>query len=130
MDIDRTNYTTGSPWETKVGYSRAVKIGPVLEISGTTSVRDGEILHKGDAYRQSLEIILIAQEVLETAGASLADVIRTRMYVTNIADWEAVGKAHSEAFSEINPATTLVEVSNFVNPDMLVEIEFTAYLTD
>ena len=130
MSTERTNYTTGSPWESKVGYSRAVKIGPVLEISGTTSVREGEILHKGDAYRQALEIILIAQEVLEVAGASLADVIRTRMYVTKIADWEAVGKAHSEAFSDINPATTLVEVSNFVNPDMLVEIEFTAYLTD
>ena len=130
MSTERTNYTTGSPWESKVGYSRAVKIGPVLEISGTTSVREGEILHKSDAYRQALEIILIAQEVLEVAGASLADVIRTRMYVTKIADWEAVGKAHSEAFSDINPATTLVEVSNFVNPDMLVEIEFTAYLTD
>ena len=130
MSIERTNYTTGSPWESKVGYSRAVKIGPVLEISGTTSVREGEILHKGDAYRQALEIMLIAQEVLETAGASLADVIRTRMYVSNIADWEAVGKAHSEAFIEIGPATTLLEVSNFVNPDILVEIEFTAYLTD
>lgn len=130
MSTDRVNYTTGSPWENRVGYSRAVKIGPVLEISGTTSVRDGEIKHVGDAYRQALEIILIAQEVLETANASLADVIRTRMYVKNIADWEAVGKAHNEAFSEINPATTLVEISNFVNPDMLVEIEFTAYLPE
>lgn len=128
--MERTNYTTGSKWEPIVGYSRAVKIGHLIEVSGTTSSRDGVIVHGGDAYRQMLEIILIAQEVLEAAGSSLADVIRTRIYVTDISKWEEVGKAHGEAFGEINPATTMVEVSGLVDPDMLVEVEFTAYICD
>lgn len=127
--MERTNFTTNSKWEPIVGYSRAVKIGNLIEVSGTTSFRDGTVIHSGDAYRQTLEIILIAQQVLEAAGASLADVIRTRMYVTDIAKWKEVGKAHGQAFAEINPATTMVEVSGLVDPDMLVEIEFTAYIS-
>lgn len=111
-----------------MGYSRAV-IDDRVEVSGTTSVIDGVVAHKGDAYLQSKTIIDIAAAALQEAGSSLSHVIRTRMYVKNIADWEKVGKAHAEAFREVKPATTLVEVSGFVDPEMLVEIEFTAYLS-
>jgi len=125
----RQNYTTGAKWESIVGYCRAVKIGNTIEVSGTTSVKDGSVLHPNDAYQQAKHIISIAQGVLEQAGASLKDVVRTRMYVTKISDWEAVGKAHGEAFNDIKPATTLVEVSALIDPEMLVEIEFTAILS-
>ena len=128
--MQRKNYTTGAKWEDIVGYCRAVQVGNILEVSGTTAARDGEILHKGDAYKQTKEIINIAKGVIEKAGGSLADVIRTRVYVTNISDWEAVGKAHGEAFIDIKPASTMVEVSGLVDPDMLVEIEFSVYLRD
>lgn len=126
--MNRKNYTTGAKWENIVGYSRAVRIGNVLEIAGTTSVRDGQLVHPDDAYAQAKEIISIAEGVLAEAGGSLNDIVRTRIYVTNIKDWEKVGKAHGEAFASIKPATTLVEVSGLVDPKMLVEIEFTAYL--
>jgi len=128
--LKRENFKSGAQWEEIVGYSRAVKIGNVLEVSGTTSVREGEIVHKNDAYLQAKEIITIADEYIQKAGGSLSDVVRTRMYVTDIKDWEKGGKAHGEAFKDIKPVTTLVEVSGFVDPDMLVEIEFTAYLRD
>jgi enamine deaminase RidA (YjgF/YER057c/UK114 family) len=126
----RTNYSTGAKWESIVGYSRAVRIGNVIEIAGTTSVVDGQFVHEGDAYNQTKTIIEIAEKVLNQAGAALTDVIRTRMYVTRISDWEAVGRAHGEAFGEIRPATTLVEVKGLVDDRMLVEIEFTAYLSE
>ena len=125
----RNNYSSGAKWEDIVGYSRAVKVGNLIEIAGTTSVIDGELAFEGDAYNQTKTIIKIAEKALHQAGATLDDVIRTRMFVTNINDWEAVGKAHGEAFAKIKPATTLVEVKGFVDPKMLVEIEFTAYLT-
>lgn len=128
--MKRENFKSGARWEEIVGYCRAVKIGNVIEVSGTTSVRNGAIIHKDDAYLQAKEIISIAEKYIQKAGGSLSDVVRTRTYVTNIEDWEKVGKAHGEAFQDIMPATTLVEVSKLVDPDMLVEIEFTAYLRD
>lgn len=125
---ERKNYSSGAPWESIVGYSRAVQVGNLIELSGTTAVRNGLPVHPNDAYLQAKEIFAIAKETLEKAGASFSDVVRTRMYVTNIKDWEAVGKAHGEVFESIRPATTLVEVSAFVDPAMLVEIEFSAII--
>ncbi|MDA8693354.1 RidA family protein [Saprospiraceae bacterium] len=127
MDV-RKHYSSGATWEDIVGYSRAIKIGNVIEISGTTSVRDGQVLHIGDPYLQAKEIINIAKDVIVQAGGTLSDVVRTRIYVTDINNWEAIGKAHGEFFRDIKPATTLVEVSRLIDADMLVEIEFTAYL--
>lgn len=128
MSKERTNFTSGAPWEDKVGYCRAVRIGNILEISGTTAVKDGKVIHKGDAYLQTKRIMEIASETLAKAGATFSDVIRTRMFLTDINDWELVAKAHGEVFKSIKPATTLVGVSAFVDSAMLVEIEFTAYL--
>ena len=125
---DRKHYTSGAPWENIVGYSRAIKVGQVIEVSGTTSVRDGKVLHVGDPYLQAKEIIKIANDAIIQAGGTLSDVVRTRMYVTDINNWEAISKAHGEFFRDIKPATTLVEVSRLIDSDMLVEIEFTAYL--
>ena len=125
--MKRKNYTTGAPWEDIVGYSRAVQLGPLFEISGTTSVKDGRIVHVNDAYNQTKRIIEIAAEVLQMANLSLSDVIRTRIYVTDISNWDEIGRAHGESFRNIKPASTMVEVSALVDPDMLVEIEFTAY---
>ncbi len=125
---DRQNYTSGAPWEDIVGYSRAVRIGNLLEVSGTTSVRNGNVLHPDSPYLQTKAIIKIAQTVIEKAGGQLSDVIRTRMYVTDISHWEAIAKAYGEVFGDIKPATTMVEVSRLIDADMLVEIEFTAYL--
>lgn len=110
------------------GYCRAVRIGNVIEVSGTTAVKDGKVLHVSDAYSQTKAIIGIAQKALCEAGAELTDVIRTRMYVTDISNWEKVTQAHGEFFRDIKPTTTLVEVSALIDPDMLVEIEFSAYL--
>lgn len=125
--MKRINHTTGAPWEDIVGYSRAVEIGNLFEISGTTSVKDGQIAFVNDPYRQTKRIIEIAECVLEKAGLSLADVIRTRIYVTDISMWEEIGRAHGESFRDIKPASTMLEVSALVDPGMLVEIEFTAY---
>lgn len=124
----RQNFSSGAKWEDIVGYSRAVRVGNVIEVAGTVAARDGVILHKGNAYKQAQEIIKIAEEALAKAGAGLADVVRTRMYVTDHAYWEAVGQAHGEAFMNIKPVTTMLIVSGLVDPEMLVEIEFTAYL--
>lgn len=126
----RYNYSSGAKWEEIVGYSRAVKIGNVVEVSGTTAINNGEVVGKGDAYEQTLFILKKIEAVLETAGSSLQDVVRTRIYVTNIEDWEAVGKAHNHYFNTIKPATTLVEVSNLVSKDFLVEIEVSAVITE
>jgi len=125
----RTNFSSGAIWENTVGYSRAVRVGSMLEVAGTTAVKDGKVLHLGDPYLQTKAVIEIAKNAIEKAGGSLEDVIRTRMFVKDISHWEEIGKAHGEYFKLIKPVTTLVEVSNFVHPDMLVEIEFSAYLT-
>lgn len=124
----RKSYTSGAKWEDKVGYTRAVKIGNLIEVSGTTAMKDGVLVGKDDAYAQAHCIFTILKEAIEGLGGQLEDVIRTRMYVTNIHCWEEVGRAHGEFFKNIKPVTTLVEVSNLIDSDMLVEIEATAVI--
>ncbi len=126
----RKNYSSGSLWEDKVGYSRMVKVGNFIEVAGTTASSGGEIVAVGSAFGQTRFILNKIDGLLKKAGSSLEDVIRTRIYITNIKDWEDVGKAHHIFFSNIKPATTLVEISGLVHPDMLVEIEVTAYTGD
>ena len=123
----RKNISSGAPWEDRVGYSRAVKINNVIEVSGTAPVRGGQVV--GDnAYQQTRVCIEIIQEALEAAGASLDDVVRTRMFVTDISQWEEIGRAHGEFFSQIKPATAMVEVSRLIDPKMMIEIEATAVI--
>jgi enamine deaminase RidA (YjgF/YER057c/UK114 family) len=127
--MQRTNYSSGAKWEEIVGYSRAVKVGNVIEITGTVAVDDNNNLAGGnDAYEQTKFIIQKIGTVLQKAGASLQDVVRTRMFVTDISRWEEYGKAHGEFFKDIKPCTTMVEVSKLISPEYLIEIEATAII--
>jgi enamine deaminase RidA (YjgF/YER057c/UK114 family) len=125
--MQRTNYASGAKWEDIIGYSRAVKVGNTIEVTGTVAIDENNLLvGKGDAYGQTKFIIEKIEKVLLKAGASLKDVVRTRMFVTDISRWEEYGKAHGEFFREIKPCTTMVEVSNLIAPEYLIEIEVTA----
>ena len=127
--MSRLNIAGNSPWEGVVGYSRVVRDGDVVYVAGTTATGDdGQIVGKGDPYAQTVQIFRNVEKALAKAGASLRDVVRTRMFVTDISKWEAVGRAHGECFREVRPVATMVEVTRLIDPDMLVEIEVEAVL--
>jgi enamine deaminase RidA (YjgF/YER057c/UK114 family) len=128
--MQRTNYSSGSKWEDIVGYSRAVKVGNTIEVTGTVAAgENGKVVGKGDPYIQTKYIYQKIEKVLQQAGATMKDVVRVRMFVTDISQWQEYGKAHSEFFKDIKPCNTMVEVSALIEPDYMIEIEATAIIT-
>ena len=126
--MKRINISSGSAWETKVGYSRAVKVNNVIEVAGTTATHNGKVVGKDDPYLQTRFILEIISDVLKGLGSGMEQVVRTRMYVVDIKYWEEIGRAHAEFFSDVKPAATMVEVKSLIDPDLLVEIEVTAII--
>lgn len=128
--MKRINISSGVIWEDIVGYSRAVRVGNIIEISGTTSVVDGKIVGKNDPYAQTKTILEKIKKVLEESGAFLDDVVRTKMFVTDISKWQQYAKAHLEYFGKIKPATSMIEIKSLIDPDMMIEIEATAIVSE